>query len=810
MRRFVTSSNKIVSLLASFIVVLLPVAGHASNELLVNGGFEHGLAGWKSWPGSSPLIAIDHSKSHSGLNSARINYGHVDLCYDRSLKPGQAYALHFFYQLGGENPSAQVNLSFRTPGGENRSAGFKAFTIAQSTNGHEASWNEFQAVFMASPTTTKCQIAFRAEWNSTLWLDDVSLTAVQKPDGLVEPPDPWLGLDLRTSKPLFHELLTLNAGNYAVVCWNHVLQRPDKLSGKRQPHQNDQEWRLELLKIFKEAGSAGMGFFMDVNPNLHDAIDSMFTSGFYAEQFRKNGARFDVFSEPSWSVTRAIQDGAEVLNPTDVGLGERPVVSLVDPKYVDVQEQLLRSIGAQTRAIPSVGVYYGKDEPAVRLPEGKPGRWGGYGHTMATETLHKYGFGHFAAPAPDDSAFQSDTNKPWRWIAYNRWMNDKFIESRQRLYHALHEVNPDARYSAANYWFMHGFVPFDYARVADCSDMVELDPYASSAESRTLGRGVYNHGFGAKFLSDLTGKPVRIIAQAFDYNGYSMTPENLREWVSQALRSGASAIDYYEMDNPRLTHPDRWKMMLYLSRQITRMNRIRLPDDPDTAVLYTMYTHMSQGENTSGDQMYAAHVLLGELAGSWFKFVSDGQLERNQASLNGYKAVYLPLAKYMTAEATRKIEEYVRAGGVLICGDAEAFTSDLAGNDTRDAHERILGFKVAGLKKAASMTLQSAEFGLPIGSTLRLLGSGPLDTTGPSSITLTDTNAVILAAYQDGTPAVISRRLGTGRVIAFAANPFVPSVAVEKSSWPMFFKGMQQSLGCKVERPIWHFLIPPP
>lgn len=117
------------------------------------------------------------------------------------------------------------------------------------------------------------------------------------------------------------------------------------------------------------------------------------------------------------------------------------------------------------------------------------------------------------------------------------------------------------------------------------------------------------------------------------------------------------------------------------------MNRIRLPDKVDTAVLYTLYTHMSHGVNTSGDQVYAAHALVGELAGSCFQFVSDVQLERREKKLDGFKVVYLPLAKYMTAEATRQIENYVRSGGVLVCGDAEAFTFDLAGNDASAAQE---------------------------------------------------------------------------------------------------------------------------
>jgi len=38
-------------------------------------------------------------------------------------------------------------------------------------------------------------------------------------------------------------------------------------------------------------------------------------------------------------------------------------------------------------------------------------------------------------------------------------MNDKFITSRRRLSQVLHEADPGARYSPANYWFMSGFQP---------------------------------------------------------------------------------------------------------------------------------------------------------------------------------------------------------------------------------------------------------------------------------------------------------------------------------------------------------------
>jgi hypothetical protein len=340
---------------------------------------------------------------------------------------------------------------------------------------------------------------------------------------------------------------------------------------------------------------------------------------------------------------------------------------------------------------------------------------------------------------------------------------------------------------------------------------------------------VFNHGFGAKFMSDLTGKPVRVVAQAFHYAGYQMTPDDLREWVSQALRCGASAITYYEMDSPRWTDPARWKMMLHLSRVITRMNRVALPATGDTAVLYTLYTHMSHGASTSGDQVYAAHALIGELAGSWFTFVSDAQLERGERSLTGYKAVYLPLATYMTPEATKGIEDYVCGGGVLVCGDAEAFASDLVGNDTSATRERILGIKTIrpetkrvnskdGKARSSSdapdrIILKSALWGLPDGTSLPLLDLNLGDEVSPGrarEILLAEPNAEVLGTYPDGSPAIVSHKLGKGRVITFAANPFVPLVTVEPSAWPVAFKGLQQSLGCKVDQPLWRFVLPSP
>jgi hypothetical protein len=795
------------------------MAASAAEPLVRNGGFENGFEGWTRWGQNANLITLETGPGKSGTHCARIQHGHNALYFTAPLSPGQAYELQFAYRLAGQTPTGQVALGFFKPGGGLRSAGGQNLKLTLPAGLSSNQWVEFHQVFLPTAITSSGQFAFTAGDGCTLWIDDVSLRAVARPAELAEPTLPWEGLKRRTAKPLFKELLTDKPGGYTVTSWAHDLNPRDKKGFKSTELEDAAAWQKEVQTIFKEAGEAGMGF-MDL-PGRLDGKEPWRTAEFHREQFQKYGVRYDVFSESSASTAAGLKNGAELLNPTAKDLGRKSSVSWVDPAYVEAQGAILRKLGAQLRSEPFVGYYYGKDEPSIHIPEGTPDGWGAYGRTMAKEVLEQYGFGRFTVPLPKENSFLEDTNQPLRWIAYNRWMGDKFVVSRCRLGQALHEAAPDARYSPANYWFMSGFPLYDYSRLATCSDLMECDPYASSAE-RERGRGVFNHGFGAKFMVDLTGKPVRIVAQAFHYAGYEMSPDDLREWVSQALRCGASAITYYEMDSPRWSDPARWKMMLYLSGVVTRMNRIAVPTSADTAVLYALYTHMSQGASTSGDQVYAAHALVGEWAGSWFQFVSDAQLERGERKLDGYKVVYLPLGKYMTPEASKMVEEYVRAGGVLVCGDAEAFGSDLVGNDTSATRERLLGIRVLGPKvpqaqKGGAATdrilLKSAQWGLPAGTSLRLFESKGRDDISPVralELRLADPQAEVLGTYANGAPAIVSHRLGQGRVITFAANPFSPRVTVDESAWPAAIKGLQQSLGCKVDQPIWHFAIPAP
>jgi hypothetical protein len=68
----------------------------------------------------------------------------------------------------------------------------------------------------------------------------------------------------------------------------------------------------------------------------------------------------------------------------------------------------------------------------------------------------------------------------------------------------------------------------------------------------------------------------------------------------------------------------------------------------------------------------------------------------------------------------------------------------------------------------------------------------------------------VIARFDDGSPAITMAKYGAGRAIYFAANPFVPECLLSGDKWDGFFRALQQYLGAKIDRPIWHFKFPAP
>ena len=70
-------------------------------------------------------------------------------------------------------------------------------------------------------------------------------------------------------------------------------------------------------------------------------------------------------------------------------------------------------------------------------------------------------------------------------------------------------------------------------------------------------------------------------------------------------------------------------------------------------------------------------------------------------------------------------------------------------------------------------------------------------------------DATLLASYPDGSPAAYSRTIGKGRLMAFAAQPFVTAkLAVEPGDWLHFLGELLEKHGETLGRPHWDFLLP--
>ena len=781
----------------TILLLLLMTAGIAQGNLLVNPDFQAGLDRWELYGNDKAGIRLGTGDGPSGSNCAIVPVGHASISQTMTLKPRRVYELSFRFKRS--EPSTQAGLVFflNRTGGINASAGVINLEFPQHPG---EGWEEFREAFRTPSATTTGKVILSARGSGEIRFAGIELKEIERSSNLL-PTSDWSRLaSIRTKAPLFDELLSDKPGSYTVVEWTHNMNKAN-LPASMAAKYTDEQWKQEQIAMYREAGEVGLHHYSlpwqgDVAGEMHERF----------------GMQFDVTCESSGVMANAIQAGAELLNPVRSSTtSARKTASLVDPIYVRTAAEEIKKHATRFAGKPFVFAYCGKDEPSIGIPEGPVSSWGPFGKQCAKELLENYGFGRYAIPAPGDPEFLRDeANRPFRWIAFNRWMADRYAQSKKEISAALKSVDPKARYIPCDFWFMSGFQPYDFALMGKYADILECDPYASSAE-RMRGRGLYNHGFGAKFLSDVSGKPVRVIVQAFDYAGYQMKPDDLLEWVSQAIRCGASHISYYQMDNPRFTDPERWKMMLHLSKTLTSMNAVKLPSDPEIAILYSADSHRAEGPSTKANEVYTAYSLLGERVGSLFDFVDDDSLARGEKSLAKYRALYIPLGTYQRKAVVRQIEKFAKDGGTVISGDPTVFSWDIDGSDISNVRERIFGVRVIGQKPRDSVRISTSDWTEGVSGSLpiyRPVGRDGWPEDNGCMIEKARGDVQVIGTFADGSPAITVAKYGKGRAIYFAANPFAPECLFEGDRWDGLFRAFQKHLGAKVDRPIWRFRLP--
>jgi hypothetical protein len=378
------------------------------------------------------------------------------------------------------------------------------------------------------------------------------------------------------------------------------------------------------------------------------------------------------------------------------------------------------------------------------------------------EVKSKYGGGRYGMPQ------DLHDNNPFRWIAYRKWLNDRYTAIYKEFYRHAKAIKPDVLVASIDPIAFHH--PFDFSRASEYCDILrhQLYPRRDSHFAK--------FGFLTKLLVDLSGVEVWPCAHVEEYAA-SFTPEEVLEMIGQIFRNGGNGLDYYlddtvgrrakvkYMQMEYFGAPDRWQIEMALASEMRKMKKLKFPK-ADCAILYSCDSYASQ-TGIPTDEAEIAYMLLGPNAGSWFTFIDDYQIERRRVTLSDYKVIYVPFAPYERRDVVQQLADYIKAGGIMVCGDPFAFSYDDQGNKLDAARKELLGPKAP------------------------LIG-----------------DPVIEAKPQKKNyPNMTVRTLGKGRIYYFASNPFVRG-SLSNKDCIKYFKQLQVKLGVKTDQKIWRFQFP--
>jgi Beta-galactosidase len=598
--------------------------------------------------------------------------------------------------------------------------------------------------------------------------------------------------------------------------WGHELNQNElpRWNPATAPVIPPRRWYRIVDGILSESGANGLWFsgpsalpFPPLPLSPKEPVGWRTPSRF-AAQHRRTGLRWDVAVEV-WAARRALQrKTATVSDATADPTAYTRRLSLLDPGYRREALREIRRIVPRLRDAPFVNFYTGSDEPVALIPRGRA-RASAFGRALARDFRRATGFA-----LPDPAARPSASPREGlRWLAWSRFSGERLFRMKQEQARLIRRLDPDALVSPNDYGFIDGFMPWDYTRLAGFADVVEADPYVSYAERDRAGRGRYNPGFAAKLLADLTAKRVRIIVQGFDYSRYQPLPGDLWTWSAQALRAGASDISFFASDNPRFTNRRLYRAMLDVARNLRGTRLPAPPSDPEQLVLYAT---ASEGQaqpsragnvryRTDGDAIYTTYSLLGELAGAAFSFDADTRLAAEPARLAAARTLWLPRADTLDAPVAERLAAWVRTGGTLVVTDPEAFTRNSTGASLAPVRDALIGAALGPPRPGRMLQVEPGALGAGLPDDLL---SVPIDAPEARAFAAVPAGASVVARFIDGAPAALARPVGAGRVLAFAADPMVPSVLDEPLDLARLAGAIHRWAGGALDHPAWRYRIP--
>ena len=388
-----------------------------------------------------------------------------------------------------------------------------------------------------------------------------------------------------------------------------------------------------------------------------------------------------------------------------------------------------------------------------------------------------------------------DDPNVFRWIAYRSWINDKMQAFMQRVYKKVKEIAPNMPVISEDPMALQSTV-YDFSGFKKICDIATHQLYPTNNPDFAFS------GFITKYLKDISGcKEIWPCVHVEEYAG-SYTPQEVLDMFSEALRNGATGLHLYLCDTvgrrakKKYLHtefygaPDRWQIETAVAKHLQKMNKINFPE-ADCAIFSPVMTARSYpGLMVSAKKNSVLHSFLGPHSGVWFKFINESTIRNS--GLDKYKAIFVTDAKYTDINSLKRLIKYVSNGGKLIVFDPEAFQSTNLHEIPEHLRSKILGFK--GLTKTKHNSINYKGIRLNV-SNLKCYNFQHMN------------DVKVIASYEDKSPALISHKLGKGKVICFAANPN-REIYLRNSIWKKFYSAFCSELGLKTGNKIWNFALP--
>jgi beta-galactosidase GanA len=264
----------------------------------------------------------------------------------------------------------------------------------------------------------------------------------------------------------------------------------------------------------------------------------------------------------------------------------------------------------------------------------------------------------------------------------------------------------------------------------------------------------------------------------------------VREWASQALKNGADILRWYT-DGNQETAPGCYEEMIRVSRIVRKMKPLALPEKSKVAILYSYIAQWGKFDIEQNAE-YSLYVILGEQLHSFFKFVSDVEIDDNRAKAGDYNTIIAPNLKYLDKITAAKLVEFVEKGGRLIVLDPEAFAYARDGSSLQSVRDVLIGNGQPAKKSAKNILLNGKEASVEVA----------FATTIPQG-------AKVIASYADKTPAAFERKVGKGSVVYFAATPFTSArITARPGEWSNYLASEMKKAGEHFDYKHWDFMIP--